>query len=31
LIVIGAIGLFFDLGFQAAIRISCQWASQKRS
>jgi len=30
LIVIGVIGLSFDLFFQAMIRISCQWASQKR-
>ncbi|AFY72864.1 ABC-type nitrate/sulfonate/bicarbonate transport system, permease component [Synechococcus sp. PCC 7502] len=30
LIVIGVIGLSFDLFFQAMIRFSCQWASQKR-
>lgn len=30
LIVIGIIGLSFDLFFQAMIRISCKWASQKR-
>jgi len=31
LIVIGTIGLCFDLCFQTMIRISCQWSSQKRS
>ncbi len=31
LIVIGVIGLCFDLCFQTMIRISYQWASQKRS
>ncbi len=30
LIVIGVIGLSFDLFFQAMIRVSCKWASQKR-
>jgi NitT/TauT family transport system permease protein len=30
LIVIGVIGLSFDLFFQAMIRFSCKWASQKR-
>lgn len=30
LIVIGAIGLFFDLLFQYLLRVSCKWASQKR-
>ncbi|PSB31859.1 ABC transporter permease [Stenomitos frigidus] len=30
LIVIGVIGLAFDLLFQYALRISCRWASQKR-
>ncbi len=31
LIVIGVIGLSFDLFFQAMIRFSCKWASQKRA
>jgi NitT/TauT family transport system permease protein len=31
LIVIGVIGLSFDLFFQAMIRVSCKWASQKRT
>lgn len=30
LIVIGVIGLAFDLLFQYALRVSCNWASQKR-
>ena len=30
LIVIGAIGLFFDLLFQYLLRVSCQWSSQRR-
>jgi NitT/TauT family transport system permease protein len=30
LIVIGIIGLIFDLLFQYFLRVSCQWASQKR-
>lgn len=30
LIVIGVIGLAFDLLFQYALRVSCRWASQKR-
>ncbi|WP_216701595.1 ABC transporter permease [Gloeothece verrucosa] len=30
LIVIGVIGLFFDLLFQYLLRVSCQWATQKR-
>lgn len=30
LIVIGVIGLTFDLLFQYALRVSCSWASQKR-
>ncbi|MBF2075484.1 MAG: ABC transporter permease [Synechococcales cyanobacterium C42_A2020_086] len=30
LIVIGLIGLAFDLFFQYLLRISCQWANQKR-
>jgi NitT/TauT family transport system permease protein len=30
LIVIGVIGLAFDLLFQYFLRVSCQWASQKR-
>ncbi len=30
LIVIGVIGLTFDLLFQYALRVSCKWASQKR-
>ena len=30
LIVIGAIGLAFDLLFQYFLRVSCKWASQKR-
>jgi NitT/TauT family transport system permease protein len=30
LIVIGVIGLMFDLLFQYLLRVSCQWASQKR-
>ena len=30
LIVIGVIGLAFDLLFQYALRVSCSWASQKR-
>lgn len=30
LIVIGVIGLTFDLLFQYLLRVSCQWASQKR-
>jgi NitT/TauT family transport system permease protein len=30
LIVIGVIGLIFDLSFQYLIRVSCQWATQKR-
>jgi NitT/TauT family transport system permease protein len=30
LIVIGVIGLAFDLLFQYLLRVSCQWASQKR-
>ena len=30
LIVIGVIGLTFDLLFQYALRVSCGWASQKR-
>jgi NitT/TauT family transport system permease protein len=30
IIVIGVIGLMFDLLFQFALRASCQWASQKR-
>ncbi|HCF30427.1 MAG TPA: ABC transporter permease [Cyanobacteria bacterium UBA11049] len=30
LIVIGAIGLTFDLLFQYCLRVSCKWASQKR-
>lgn len=30
LIVIGIIGLTFDLLFQYALRVSCSWASQKR-
>jgi len=30
LIVIGAIGLAFDLLFQYIMRVSCKWASQKR-
>jgi NitT/TauT family transport system permease protein len=30
LIVIGVIGLAFDLMFQYALRVSCKWASQKR-
>jgi NitT/TauT family transport system permease protein len=30
LIVIGAIGLTFDLCFQAMIRLGCGWSSQKR-
>ena len=30
LIVIGVIGLAFDLLFQYALRVSCRWSSQKR-
>ncbi|XQQ06393.1 MAG: ABC transporter permease [Leptolyngbya sp. IPPAS B-1204] len=30
LIVIGVIGLMFDLLFQYLLRVSCKWASQKR-
>ncbi|MCG9892717.1 MAG: ABC transporter permease [Thermosynechococcaceae cyanobacterium MS004] len=30
LIVIGVIGLTFDLLFQYALRVSCKWSSQKR-
>ena len=30
LIVIGVIGLTFDLLFQYLLRVSCSWASQKR-
>ncbi|MDV2991697.1 MAG: putative aliphatic sulfonates transport permease protein SsuC [Chroococcidiopsis sp. SAG 2025] len=30
LIVIGIIGLTFDLLFQSLLRVSCKWASQKR-
>lgn len=30
LIVIGVIGLMFDLLFQYALRLSCSWANQKR-
>ncbi|WP_036478630.1 ABC transporter permease [Myxosarcina sp. GI1] len=30
LIVIGAIGLLFDLFFQYLLKVSCKWASQKR-
>jgi NitT/TauT family transport system permease protein len=30
LIAIGVIGLLFDLSFQYLIRVSCQWATQKR-
>jgi NitT/TauT family transport system permease protein len=30
LIVIGIIGLMFDLLFQYLLRVSCKWASQKR-
>lgn len=30
LIVIGVIGLSFDLLFQYALRVSCKWANQKR-
>lgn len=30
LIVIGTIGLIFDLLFQYLLRVSCKWASQKR-
>lgn len=30
LIMIGVIGLLFDLLFQYALRVSCKWASQKR-
>jgi NitT/TauT family transport system permease protein len=30
LIVIGVIGLFFDLLFQYLLRVTCRWASQKR-
>lgn len=30
LIVIGVIGLLFDLLFQYLLRVSCKWASQKR-
>ncbi len=30
LIVIGVIGLFFDLLFQYLLRVSCRWANQKR-
>jgi NitT/TauT family transport system permease protein len=30
LIVIGVIGLSFDLLFQYLLRMSCKWASQKR-
>lgn len=30
LIVIGVIGLFFDLMFQYLLRVTCSWASQKR-
>jgi NitT/TauT family transport system permease protein len=30
LIVIGVIGLIFDLLFQYALRVSCRWASQRR-
>jgi NitT/TauT family transport system permease protein len=30
LIVIGVIGLIFDLLFQYLLRVSCKWASQKR-
>jgi NitT/TauT family transport system permease protein len=30
LIVIGVIGLIFDLSFQYLLRISCKWANQKR-
>ncbi|NDJ18231.1 ABC transporter permease subunit [Myxacorys almedinensis A] len=30
LIVIGVIGLAFDLSFQYLLRLSCSWASQKR-
>ncbi|MCU0536886.1 MAG: ABC transporter permease [Hydrococcus sp. Prado102] len=30
LIVIGVIGLIFDLSFQYLLRVSCKWANQKR-
>jgi NitT/TauT family transport system permease protein len=30
LIVIGVIGLAFDLLFQYLLRVSCKWANQKR-
>ncbi|AFY77001.1 MAG: ABC transporter permease [Hydrococcus sp. C42_A2020_068] len=30
LIIIGVIGLIFDLSFQYLLRVSCKWANQKR-